>query len=176
MTRRAELRKLGKVIFLSTPAHVAQYLKRRIFLESNKDRGNWKRRFFCPACLSGRCLGDGPASTRRQTRCWFVLRESERGQSKANLEAYKHPSLLVLVRIFAKFQPTVSVSRLESEQPVWMGWGATPRAASLHAHSTDCFDTHSEKQLKLSTDWWVMKPGLKQFIVSRWWQEADSSG
>ena len=65
-------------------------------------------------------------STRRQTRHWFVLRESERGQSKANLEAYKHPSLLVLVGIFAKFQPAVSVSRSESEQSVRMGWGATP--------------------------------------------------
>ena len=39
MTRRAELRKLGKVIFPSISAHVAQYLKWRIFLESNKDKG-----------------------------------------------------------------------------------------------------------------------------------------
>ena len=49
----------------------------------------------------------------------LVCSESEREQSKENLEACKVPSL-VLVKIFAKFKPTVSVSPLENEQPVWM--------------------------------------------------------
>ena len=59
----------------------------------------------------------------------------------------------ILVRIFTKFQPTVSASHLESEQPVRTGWGAVPLAASPRACSTECFDTRSEMQLKLSTDW-----------------------
>lgn len=101
---------------------------------------------------------------------WYRARENR------VKETYKvvSPPLFVLFKIFVKFKLTVSLSPMENEQAVLMAWGrAMFLSAFPHTQRTEYFNMGSWMQLKLSTDWWVVKHGLKQFIASRWWQEVD---
>lgn len=61
--------------------------------------------------------GNLPERPREQARYSFVLRESEREQSKGNLEGCSAPPL-VLFKIIAKFKLTASPSPSENELPV----------------------------------------------------------